>query len=608
MMQQIATKDSNIAAIGLSPEQDANVTPALGEEFKQLFKEQDRNVGRPVEPIERPDKVIEKQQKTSETDSAESTTAKHEKTAETQDNEASSTENSDVSARDKASTERESEDSANAEEQVTKESADTVNQAEDDTQAVADTEQVKEDAIQVDWLNLVEQSKNHSEMMQSALQVAAKDDQAQQQKTLESYLSELLTDVENNELKLSDDENRLVALLAQLQTALEAGESQTSEQQTNEELLASIIAQLTALQNEDGESDVDLPTLDEQELLVDLELLASMVVPEEVSEESDKQVPLFVEELTKEPAIDVSSVDDKALAALLALPENKLEKALEKLADKLPIESLERKQSQLPELQRAVADNAGQQNSDKQDFIASLKAGIEELKAQLKQGHEPGINLKSLIASTMNAMAQSEQIAPVPMEKLDSVLSKLGRSLEMGGMVQQLADSTVAQSAIDRPMQRESQVSQMEQARQLHQSANVDRAINIVRPEGHQQLVEKVRWMMGQNNLQADIRLDPPELGSMKIRVNLSGEAASVNFVVQSQQAREVLEQATPRLKELLEEQGIELGQSSVEQEQGDSNTDEDGQLADKRNGADEDENESVVSEQPVRRGVLGAN
>ena len=53
----------------------------------------------------------------------------------------------------------------------------------------------------------------------------------------------------------------------------------------------------------------------------------------------------------------------------------------------------------------------------------------------------------------------------------------------------------------------------------------------------------------------------------MQIRVNVSGESASVSFVVQSQHARDVLEQATPRLKEMLEEQGIQLGQSSVEQE-----------------------------------------
>ncbi|WP_408611391.1 flagellar hook-length control protein FliK [Bowmanella yangjiangensis] len=68
-------------------------------------------------------------------------------------------------------------------------------------------------------------------------------------------------------------------------------------------------------------------------------------------------------------------------------------------------------------------------------------------------------------------------------------------------------------------------------------------------------------------NMSADIRLDPPDLGSMQVRVQMHGEQATVNFVVQSQQARDMLDQAVPRLREMLAEKGIELGQSFVQQE-----------------------------------------
>ena len=37
-----------------------------------------------------------------------------------------------------------------------------------------------------------------------------------------------------------------------------------------------------------------------------------------------------------------------------------------------------------------------------------------------------------------------------------------------------------------------------------------------------------------------------------------------INFVVQNQQAKEALEQSLPRLRELLMQQGLELGESSI--------------------------------------------
>ena len=70
--------------------------------------------------------------------------------------------------------------------------------------------------------------------------------------------------------------------------------------------------------------------------------------------------------------------------------------------------------------------------------------------------------------------------------------------------------------------------------------------------------------MMSKNIQRADIRLDPPELGSVHIRVNMSGEQASVQFQAQTQQARDALETTMPRLREMLEQQGINLADTQV--------------------------------------------
>ncbi|MEI6894659.1 MAG: flagellar hook-length control protein FliK [Colwellia sp.] len=78
---------------------------------------------------------------------------------------------------------------------------------------------------------------------------------------------------------------------------------------------------------------------------------------------------------------------------------------------------------------------------------------------------------------------------------------------------------------------------------------------------------DKVMVMISQKLQQFDISLDPPEFGNMQVRVNLQGEQASVNFVVQNQQAKEALDQNMHKLKEMLAEQGVDVGSTNVEQQ-----------------------------------------
>ena len=107
--------------------------------------------------------------------------------------------------------------------------------------------------------------------------------------------------------------------------------------------------------------------------------------------------------------------------------------------------------------------------------------------------------------------------------------------------------------------------------------------LNLQKNDAVKALHEKVNAMLNINNKEAEIRLDPPELGSMQIRIRSEAEQAQVNFVVQNQQAKEALEQSMPKLKEMLAEQGIELGESNIQQDSGSSSeqsTDEAQELA----------------------------
>jgi len=97
---------------------------------------------------------------------------------------------------------------------------------------------------------------------------------------------------------------------------------------------------------------------------------------------------------------------------------------------------------------------------------------------------------------------------------------------------------------------------------QLHQET-----ISLFRKDSTEAVKDKVMLMISQKLQRFDITLDPPELGNMQVRVNLQGEQAVVNFLVQSQQTKDALDQNMHKLRELLAEQGVDVGDANVEQQ-----------------------------------------
>ena len=92
-------------------------------------------------------------------------------------------------------------------------------------------------------------------------------------------------------------------------------------------------------------------------------------------------------------------------------------------------------------------------------------------------------------------------------------------------------------------------------------------------------LQQQIGIMLSRNLKSVDVRLDPPELGAMQVKLSVNNEQAAVNFVVSNSMTKDALEASMPRLKELLEQQGLQLGNADVKQQssqQGDNmNSDE---------------------------------
>ena len=79
-------------------------------------------------------------------------------------------------------------------------------------------------------------------------------------------------------------------------------------------------------------------------------------------------------------------------------------------------------------------------------------------------------------------------------------------------------------------------------------------------------LGERLTLLLKGDQQVARLRLDPPHLGPLELRVALNQDQASVAFVAQHALVREALEQAIPRLRELLGQQDLQLVDVDVSQ------------------------------------------
>lgn len=103
-------------------------------------------------------------------------------------------------------------------------------------------------------------------------------------------------------------------------------------------------------------------------------------------------------------------------------------------------------------------------------------------------------------------------------------------------------------------------------------------------PQWNDQVAKRVMIMANESMQSARIQLDPPELGALEIKIKVQHDQVSVSFGSNHQVVRDALEAQAPRLREMLDQQGINLtgvdvsehsNQQGEHAEQGNSQGDE---------------------------------
>jgi flagellar hook-length control protein FliK len=85
-------------------------------------------------------------------------------------------------------------------------------------------------------------------------------------------------------------------------------------------------------------------------------------------------------------------------------------------------------------------------------------------------------------------------------------------------------------------------------------------------PEFPGELSARMKTLLRDGVREARLQLHPAELGRLQVTVSTDGDQARVSFVADTQAARDAIEQSMPRLREMLEQNGMQLAQSDVGQ------------------------------------------
>ena len=353
---------------------------------------------------------------------------------------------------------------------------------------------------------------------------------------------------ENPEQGLESDTEATNVLSGMLETL--NGLSESSKKSADESLVLSLLAD--ELNNIQAKS-LDDNLAEAQELLAELTseaaVAASVAVnaaasndAKSASSEGLSNVENSGEQTKVVDSFGATEISSDLLSAISELSPQSAQKATEAFAE------------------RVVAALPG--GAQQQAVKANIIAGINEFQQQVQQGREPGIDLSTIVADAAKDAAVSADVVASMTARVDGQASQF-----LNLMTQTQASAQHAIAGLVNPtesvMQENSQL-RAEASKTQQQFEGFDKAVNIHKSDGQQQLSEKIRWMVNARNTMAEIRLDPPELGSMQVRVNVAGDAASVSFVVQSQQAKDALADAMPKLRDMLSEQGIELGDAQV--------------------------------------------
>jgi flagellar hook-length control protein FliK len=200
-----------------------------------------------------------------------------------------------------------------------------------------------------------------------------------------------------------------------------------------------------------------------------------------------------------------------------------------------------------------IATSAGKAFSDtaalRNPALAAVGAalGADDKPAIDAGASKPGVDLRAAFGAANGAAAMGQAEA-----KLDAAELSLQQARE-SMLREPVATAALAQA----------QPAVME-AVQAAAAAEETLSARVGTEAWEKQVGQKVVYMVGSEEQTASLTLNPPDLGPLQVVLSVTNDQASVTFSANQEEVRQALEDALPRLREMMSESGIALGNATV--------------------------------------------
>ena len=271
----------------------------------------------------------------------------------------------------------------------------------------------------------------------------------------------------------------------------------------------------------------------------------------EISQKIAKFIDQLPEEQRNKLAKTIQENPDKALQSLretIRDQQPELEKKLASLPQNAQLNTLEQVKSQINPLTKHITVNE-KFIQDNQDLKIKEK---QPDNANANQSNEKRMSKEALTSMVIKGLQESSQEKPT----IPTNNSELGQKIFNPSILSTLSPTT-----------QPNPISQTNTTNYQTLQATTA-AMDVKTPVGEQgwdkNLGAKLVWMVNKNIQQAEIRLNPAHLGPVEVKITMQKDQATVMFTAQQIATRDALELALPKLKEMLEQEGIELKDANV--------------------------------------------
>jgi flagellar hook-length control protein FliK len=192
----------------------------------------------------------------------------------------------------------------------------------------------------------------------------------------------------------------------------------------------------------------------------------------------------------------------------------------------------------------------------------------EKPKAQPANANTANRELPAALTQNASASAANKQATALVAPATSAVESKPEMMLAMHGTEKSVLPDSAAKLSSD-AIQTSSGVFSMPAQASVPTAANAVASANEIKaapgsPAWDQAVGNKIVWMVGNTEQSASLTLNPPDLGPLQVIIKMQNDQASATFISAHHEVRQALEAAIPTLRNMMNDAGISLGQTTI--------------------------------------------